>query len=522
MSGNRGGDELYGGEGNDTLNGDIAADTLDGGVGDDILNGENGDDIIFGGDGNDTADGGDGNDTINTSGPGSSDILDPTGNPDQGYPGIFPADDDPTNDLDTVFGGGGHDTIITGDDDDSIDGGAGNDEIYAGFDDDTIDGGNGDDLIVGGEGNDEIEGGLGNDVIYGGLEGTDVLDIPDAIDLLPANGLDTIFGGEGNDTIYGADDDDLLYGDAGNDVLFGGIDDDTMYGGTGADQFTGGEGADEQYGGDDADTFTISDVANADGDVVDGGSGGDDNDVLNLTGAGDFRKVGETVDADGNSTSGTIEFLDSSGNVTGTLDYAEIESIVPCFTPGTLIATMEGEKLVETLQIGDRIITRDNGAQEIRWIGNKPMSGAQLQASPHLQPILVRRGSLGEGLPERDMLVSPNHRLLVNNSEIGLLFNEPEVLVAAKHVVNAEKGITSVAASQATYIHFMFDHHEVVLSNGAWTESFQPGDQAMAGVTKAQRREIVELFPELANTQGREAYNSSRLSLKAFEAKMLK
>ncbi|WGI22653.1 Hint domain-containing protein [Amylibacter sp. IMCC11727] len=523
LSGNRDGDQLFGGEGNDTLNGDIAADTLDGGNGDDLLRGENGDDLIFGGDGSDTADGGDGNDTIDTSGPGSDDLLDPTGNPDQGYPGIFPGDDDPFNDMDTVFGGGGSDTITTGDDDDSIDGGAGNDTIYAGFDDDTIDGGDGDDLIVGGEGNDEIEGGLGNDVIYGGLEGIDVLDIPDAIDLVPTNGLDTVFGGEGNDTIFGADDDDVLHGDEGNDVLFGGIDDDTLFGGTGSDQFTGGEGSDEQYGGADADTFTITSTEDAIGDSVDGGSDGDDNDTLNLTGVGPFQIINETVDADGNSTSGTIQFLDApGGTVVGELEFSEIETIVPCFTPGTLIATMTGEKLVEDLKVGDRVITRDNGAQEIRWLGNKPMSGAQLQANPHLQPVLVRKGSLGGGLPERDMLVSPNHRMLINNAEVGLLFNEPEVLVAAKHLINADKGIVSVAASQTNYIHFMFDHHEVVLSNGAWTESFQPGDQAMAGVSQEQRSEIVELFPELAHAEGREAFASSRLSLKAFEAKMLK
>ena len=513
-------DIIEAGAGSDTVNAGAGDDTVFGGDGNDLLRGEIGDDIIYGGDGSDTADGGDGNDTIDTSGP--VDIANDIGVPDRGYPGIFDPDVDPNNDMDTVFGGGGNDTITTGDDNDSIDGGAGDDTIYAGFDDDSITGGDGNDLIVGGEGQDVIEGNAGDDVIYGGLEGIDVLDIPDAVDLRPDNGLDTIFGGDGNDTIYGADDDDVIHGDAGDDVLFGGIDDDTLFGGTGADQFTGGEGSDQQYGGDDADTFTITSAADADGDVVDGGTGGNDNDVLDLTGAGDFQIINETVDADGDSTSGTIEFLASDGTVTGTLDFTEIETIVPCFTPGTLIATMAGEKLVENLTVGDRVITRDNGAQEIRWLGSKPMTGAQLQANPHLQPILVRKGSLGGGLPERDMLVSPNHRMLVNNAEVGLLFNEPEVLVAAKHLINADKGIISVNASQTTYVHFMFDHHEVVLSNGTWTESFQPGDQAMAGVSAEQRSEITELFPELANAQGREAFASSRLSLKAYEAKMLK
>ena len=526
LSGNRGGDYLDGGEGNDTINGDIAGDTLVGGDGNDLLRGENGDDTINGGDGNDTADGGDGNDIIDTSGPISLNPNDPTGKPDQDYPGLYVADDDPTNDLDTVFGGGGNDTITTGDDDDSIDGGIGNDVIDAGFDDDTIDGGDGNDFIIGGEGNDTIEGGAGDDTIFGGLEDAfDVLNIPDdAGDLRPDNGDDVIYGGSGNDVIDGKDDSDTIFGGADDDSITGGIDDDTVYGDDGNDTFTDDHGADEYYGGEGNDSFdyTGSSVDFADGDLVDGGTEGEDQDTLDLTGLGRFRKVNESVDADGDSTSGTIEFLDDNDNVTGTLTYSEIENIIPCFTPGTMIATMQGERKVEDLMVGDRIITRDNGAQEIRWIGAKPLSGMQLASNPHLQPILIQKGALGNGLPERDMLVSPQHRVLVHNADVGLMFNEPEVLVAAKHLIDPTKGIVRVQASQATYLHMMFDHHEVVLSDGAWTESFQPGDQAMAGIGKEQREEIFQLFPELVGSAGREAFAAARLSLKKHEAEMLK
>lgn len=528
VDGGNGNDTIYGEDGDDILRGRAGDDTLFGGDGDDQLfgGGDSTSDTLYGGDGSDTATGGAGDDVIDTSGP--VDVANGIGTPDRGYPGLYGDDDDPTNDMDTVYGGGGNDTIRTGDDADSVDGGDGNDTIYSGIDDDTVDGGKGDDLIVGGEGNDIIEGGQGNDVIYGGLETTDVLDIPDETDLRPDNGLDTIYGGAGNDTIYGRDDDDLIYGGADDDVIYGGIDDDTMYGDKGDDIFGGGHGNDAAYGGADKDTFTYDSAEDAIGDTVDGGSGGDDYDTLDLTNVGDYRIINQTVDADGNSTSGTVQFRDETdGSVTGELHFSEIENILdptppPCFTPGTLIATMDGEKRVENLKLGDRIITRDNGAQEIRWLGSKAMTGAVLQANPHLQPILIRKGALGKGLPERDMLVSQNHRILVNNAEVGLLFNEPEVLVAAKHLVNADKGISLVSASQTTYVHFMFDHHEVVLSDGTWTESFQPGDQAMASVSAAQRDEITELFPELAHTQGREAYASSRLSLKAYEAKLLK
>lgn len=229
-----------------------------------------------------------------------------------------------------------------------------------------------------------------------------------------------------------------------------------------------------------------------------------------------------TIDADGDSTSGTIEFLDApGGSVTGSLQFSEIENIVPCFTPGTVIATVRGEIPVEDLQIGDKVITRDNGSQEIRWIGTKPISGMELQAKPHLMPIRIQKGSLGNGFPERDLLVSPNHKLLVTKPEVGLLFNEPEVLVPAKLMVKPSDGIQPVKLNGTSYIHIMFDNHEVVLSNGAWTESFQPGDQALSGVDEEGRNEILEIFPELALASGREAYTVARLTLNKYEAELL-
>ena len=67
----------------------------------------------------------------------------------------------------------------------------------------------------------------------------------------------------------------------------------------------------------------------------------------------------------------------------------------------------------------------------------------------------------------------------------------------------------------------MFDQHEVVLSNGAWSESFQPGDYTLDGIGKEQRDEILELFPELATQQGSEAYQAARRTLKKYEAALL-
>ena len=525
LTGGVGNNALYGGDGNDGLDGGSANDLLDGGAGNDTITAGNGADTIYGGAGSDLIYGGPDNDLIDT---GSS-----LQRPDIGYPGLYPADTDPNNDKDTVFGGSGDDTIRTGDDADVIHANEGDDLIDAGVDNDTVFGDAGDDTITGAEGSDVIDAGSGDDVVYGGYGPgvPDSVNIPDATDLAPDNGRDYIDGGQGDDTIFGMDDKDTLLGSAGNDVIDGGIDDDliyggqnndalvggdgndTVYGGIGKDVFTGGAGADQLFGENDQDQFAGGTI----GDYVDGGEGGNDFDTLDLSGAGPFHIVYDPANAE----NGTVSFLDPADHhVVGTMTFKNIENVIPCFTPGTLIATPRGEVAVENLRVGDRIITRDNGMQEIRWLGRRDLSWTDLAAAPHLKPILIRQGSLGQDLPERDMMVSPNHRLLVANDRTALYFDEHEVLVAAKHLA-AGKGIHSVDAAGAAYIHFMCDRHEVVLSNGAWTESFQPGDMTLKGMGNAQRSEIFDLFPDLKTDAGIGSYSAARRTLKRHEAMLI-
>lgn len=313
------------------------------------------------------------------------------------------------------------------------------------------------------------------------------------------------------------------------DVYFDVVDsaDDFIDGGAGDDTLIGGAGADVLLGGDGQDTFEIGagglggDMI---GDKIDGGAGGVDHDVLDLRGTvtpgGSLSVTLTGADSNGNGNDGYVTYYDDKGDEIGRTEFEEIEEIVPCFTPGTTIATPKGERRVEDLRVGDKVITRDNGIQEIRWLGAKQLNWQQLNASSHLKPIMIKAGALGNGLPERDMLVSPNHRVLVANDKTAIYFEEREVLAAAKHLVGTE-GIQNVDTLGTTYIHFMFDHHEVVLSNGAWTESFQPGDYTLNGLGNAQRSEIFELFPELQSHQGIEDYTAARKTLKKHEARLL-
>ncbi|MGR3378464.1 Ig-like domain-containing protein [Salipiger abyssi] len=253
-----------------------------------------------------------------------------------------------------------------------------------------------------------------------------------------------------------------------------------------------------------------------------------DGDPLTITSLGDAPNGTVTLNEDGTVTFVADEDFTGYDSFTYTVDdgnggsdsaFVTVE-VLPCFTPGTLIATPQGERLVEDLEVGDRVITRDNGIQEIRWIGRKDLTGHELARKPHLRPVLIQQGSLGKSLPEHDLLVSPNHRVLVANDKTALYFEEREVLAAAKHLTGLD-GVDEVETLGVSYIHMMFDNHEVVLSNGAWTESFQPGDQSLKGVGDAQRQEIFELFPELEHEEGIKAYGAARRSLKKHEAQLL-
>ena len=112
-----------------------------------------------------------------------------------------------------------------------------------------------------------------------------------------------------------------------------------------------------------------------------------------------------------------------------TLDAAVDDPLDPetarviCFTPGTLIQTPSGAVPIEQLREGDAVVTKDNGAQEIQWIGSRRMTGARLFALPKLRPIRIRPGALGHDWPRRELVVSPEHRVLVRGEVARALFN---------------------------------------------------------------------------------------------------
>jgi hypothetical protein len=203
-----------------------------------------------------------------------------------------------------------------------------------------------------------------------------------------------------------------------------------------------------------------------------------------------------------------------------TIPMSEVHRLIPCFTLGTYIATPRGGVLVEDLKVGDRVVTRDNGLQRIKWVGKKRLDHMQLKTLPTLRPVQISAGTLGDNVPDRDMRVSPAHRMLLASKVAQLYFGQSEVLVPAKHMIDID-GVDIAEVPYITYVHFLCDNHELVLADGAWSESFQPGDYSLKGMDEDQRQELFELFPDLATKEGVKAYRAARSSLSKREASLI-
>lgn len=190
---------------------------------------------------------------------------------------------------------------------------------------------------------------------------------------------------------------------------------------------------------------------------------------------------------------------------------ADIDNII-CFTPGTMILTSHGDRPIETLQPGDMVVTRDQGLRPLRWVGKRVVSGLGGSAP-------VRVGAKAQDKSRSGLLVSPRHRILYTGYRAELLFGDPEVLVPAAFLVDG-KDVVQEPCQQITYLHMMFDHHEVIYAEGLATESFHAGDLALDALGEADRETLFATLPGLRTAPGRHI-ETARLCLEEHEAALL-
>lgn len=210
----------------------------------------------------------------------------------------------------------------------------------------------------------------------------------------------------------------------------------------------------------------------------------------------------------------TANFTYTAQTASGVSDTAFVSvTTVPCFTEGTRIRTDRGERGVETLAVGDLVETRDHGLQPIRWIGRRTVAAVGAHA-----PVAIEAGVFGA---HGRLVVSPQHRILVSHWMADLMFGEDEILVAARDLVNG-CSVHVLEGGDVTYIHLLFDRHEIVWSEGLTTESFLPGPQVMSSMDEGVRAEVLALFPEIDMTSHTGYGPAARAALRSYEARVLR
>lgn len=337
--------------------------------------------------------------------------------------------------------------------------------------------------IVGTNGSDNIDVTNDDGTLNGVAQGTPIDDIrarsgDDTIVVTDSTITGTVSGNAGNDDI-------TISGSTISGVLNSGAEADTV-------SVEGSTLANIRLGsGDDTLDFQSTTVS---GDV----RGGTGTDSLNLP---DGTVVNDATSGTFTVTAGSSYSL-SSGSLTLpsgiTISYTTFENGTgfPCFNRDTLIDTPQSPKPVQSLKPGDLVKTASGTARVIRWVGKRKFDAAALRAWPNRQPVRILAGSLGDGLPARDLLVSRQHRMLIRSKIATRMFGQPEVLIPAIKLTGLPGIFVDTEADEVEYFHLLLDEHDVIFAEGAPTESLLVGPGALRAISVEAYCEIADIFPE--------------------------
>jgi len=188
-----------------------------------------------------------------------------------------------------------------------------------------------------------------------------------------------------------------------------------------------------------------------------GGAGG----AAGQAGAAGHQLNGSEVGGPGGGGGGGNAFADVGGKGT-------INGPVPCYCPGTLIRTARGEKRVEKLKIGDKVMTASGMARPIKWIGRRSYAGRFVMGRKDILPVCIKAGALDENVPKRDLWISPHHAMYLDG-----------VLIEAKDLVNGTSIVQAERVEKIEYYHVELDTHDVIIAEGAPSETYLDDDNRL-------------------------------------------
>ncbi|WP_107495383.1 Hint domain-containing protein [Thalassobius sp. I31.1] len=229
--------------------------------------------------------------------------------------------------------------------------------------------------------------------------------------------------------------------------------------------------------------------------------------TVNLPGGGSATITGTTFFlADGRAV-----FTPSDGSVLQTSTFSSSTFVngqgshpvgslgPPCFVAGTVIEASNGSIPVECLKQGDVLQNYAGQLVKLRMVLSRSYSERQLIENSKLRPVRIMAGTLGRGLPQRDLLVSRQHRMLVSSKIAERMFGTTDVLISAINLTKIPGIYVDENVREVEYFHLVFDQHEVLFAEGAPTESLYAGPEALKSITGEAREEILTIFPELAD-----------------------
>jgi len=183
----------------------------------------------------------------------------------------------------------------------------------------------------------------------------------------------------------------------------------------------------------------------------------------------------------------SFDFVDpKEGFCVGRVTLKDLMGQMSCISSGSLIATPDGDVPIEQLKAGDLVVTGENGLAPIRWVGLLPLAQQTLRKYADLAPYEITPGALGEDLPSRPMLVSPNHRFLLDAEG-----ENQQALVEAR-LLEGAKGISKRTDRTVTYVQLMFERHETICVNGVWCASGEEGSMPAEALDAGEQRNVFE------------------------------
>lgn len=164
----------------------------------------------------------------------------------------------------------------------------------------------------------------------------------------------------------------------------------------------------------------------------------------------------------------------------------DLQDLFVCYVAGTLIKTPAGPVAIETLKVGDQIVAEGNLTVPVLFIGKQTFEATSVRAFDKLRPIVIPKGAIAPDEPNADLLVSPQHRILLRAPELQTLFGLDAAFVTARDTPFARPG----PVKDTTYVHILCPTHSVIEANGCASESLYPGDTALASLSPEDAGEI--------------------------------